>query len=125
LPQNNVFDLFILQKYDIMHGMKKILLPLFCVMLGLAGCRSASDEYTIASSDVDIMSECIGADCEIIHFASPNGNDLVLETDNHIIEITAQPGVAYSYYVWAGDKDTTDDPDLIVHDGNAMVLVAE
>ncbi len=103
--------------------MKKIILPL--LVLGLAGCQSATEDFTIASSDSEFSSECIGSNCAIIHFSSPNGNDLVLETDNHIIEITAQPGIAYSYYVWAGDKDTTDEPDLIVHDGDAMVLVAE
>lgn len=105
--------------------MKKIVLPLLVMMLGLAGCRSASDDFTIMSTDSEFASECIGANCAVIHFSSPNGNDLVLETDKHVIEITAQPGVAYSYYVWAGDKETTEDADLIVHDGQAMILVDE
>ena len=105
--------------------MKKIVLPLLVMMLGLAGCRSASDDFTIMSTDSEFASECIGANCAVIHFSSPNGNDLVLETDKHVIEITAQPGVAYSYYVWAGDKETTEDADLILHDGQAMILVDE
>ena len=105
--------------------MKKILLPLLVMMLGLTGCRSASDDFIVQTDDTEFVSDCIGSDCSIIHFSSPNGNDLVLETDRHIIEITAQPGVAYSYYVWAGDTDTTRDADLIVHDGQAMVLINE
>ena len=95
-------------------------------MLGLVGCRTASDEYTVETVDVNATSECIDTDCSIIHFASPNGNDLVLETAHHVIQIDAQPGVPYSYHVWAGDKDmTSDDADLIIHDGQAMVLINE
>ncbi|MBE6461418.1 MAG: hypothetical protein E7006_01070 [Alphaproteobacteria bacterium] len=105
--------------------MKKIFLPLLVLMLGLAGCQTSSDDFTVVSSDAEFESDCIGANCAVIRFSSPNGNDLVLETSRHVIQIDAQPGVAYSYYVWAGDKDTTDDADLIVRDGQAMVLTTE
>lgn len=105
--------------------MKKIILPLLVLCVGLAGCRSASNDFTVASSDTEFESDCIGSDCAIIHFSSPNGNDLVLETAHHIIQIDAQPGVAYSYHVWAGDKSMSDDADLIVSDGQAMVLTDE
>ena len=92
------------------------------MMLGLAGCQTASENEVFESENV---AECIGANCAIVRYSSPNGNDLVLETDKHIIEVTAQPGVKYSYYVWAGEKDMTEDPDLIVQDGQAMVLTTE
>lgn len=106
--------------YDIIVGMKKFLL--FFMVALLAGCQSAPvgtyDEY---ANDID----CVGNNCEIIQYSMPNGNDLVLETARHTIQIEAQPNVKYGYYVWAGDKETTDDPDLIVEDGNAMVLIEE
>ena len=97
-------------------NMKRILLLLSVV--GLAACQSA----TVPESDAPA---CVDADCQIVHYSMPNGNDLVLETANHIIQIQAQPDVKYGYYVWAGDKETTDDPDLIVEDGTAMVLTEE
>lgn len=105
--------------------MKQIFLFLLIATVGLAGCRSASNDFVVETEDTEYAADCIGANCAIIHFSSPNGNDLILETDRHIIEIAAQPGVAYSYYVWAGDKETTDDADLIIHNGNAMVLIEE
>ena len=100
--------------------MKK--LSLFLMVALLAACQSAPnaeiDEY------VD-DSVCVGENCEIVKYSMPNCNDLVLETSKHIIQIDAQPNVKYGYYVWAGDKETTTDPDLIIEDGNAMVLVEE
>ena len=105
---------------DIIFSMKKV--TLFFMVALLAGCQSAPvgtyDEYV---DNVD----CVGNNCEIIHYSMPNGNDLVLETAKHTIQIAAQPDVKYGYYVWAGNKETTEDPDLIVEDGNAMVLVEE
>ena len=118
----NKFFFFISQQYDIIHGMKTKILPFVVMMLALAGCRSASDEMY---SETDIAGECIGNDCAVVRYASPNGNDLVLETKKHVIEIQAQSGTPYSYYVWTGGKGTSDDPDLIVSDGDAMVLVEE
>jgi hypothetical protein len=55
----------------------------------------------------------------------PNGNDLVLETERHIIQIQAPADVKYSYRVWAGEKGVDSYPDLVVEDGQAMVLVEE
>ena len=86
----------------------------------MTACQSATpvDGYTDESV-------CVGTDCAIIRYDMPNGNDLVLETAHHKIEIAAQPNVKYGYYVWTGDKKTTDDPDMIVEDGNVMILVEE
>ena len=49
----------------------------------------------------------------------------MLETANHVIQITANPGTPYTYYVWAGNKTTNDDPYMIVDQGEAMVLSTE
>ena len=91
-------------------------------LLVLAGCQSTYDEIIV---EPDAPVDCVGANCEIIRYSSPNGNDLVLETNRHIIQISANPGTKYSYQVWTDGKDTSTDPDLIVQDGNAMVLVSE
>lgn len=95
--------------------MKRI--NIFLIAVLLASCQSATDVVEDTT--------CIDDDCEIIRYSMPNGNDLVLETAHHVIQVDAQPNVKYGYYVWAGDKSTSDDPDLIVEDGNAMVLVEE
>lgn len=103
--------------------MKHIIFALMGVMVILAGCRSSSNEVIVEqenSADV-----CAGPNCAIMRYASPNGNDLVVETAKHIIQIQAPADVPYTYQVWAGDKSVTDDPDLIVQDGTAMVLVEE
>lgn len=102
--------------------MKKLILPLMVVCAGLAACTTGSDtatDYQPATPD------CVGANCSIVKYSSPNGNDLVLETDRHIIQIEAQSNTPYSYYVWTGDKSEQQDPDLIVQDGEAMILVEE
>lgn len=97
-----------------------ILLPIVMgVMLNLAGCQTTSEPVFV---EQEVASECIGADCSIIRYAMPNGNDLMLETANHVIQITANPGTPYNYYVWAGNKTTADDPDMIIDQGNAMIL---
>ncbi len=104
--------------------MKRIfILPVVMgAMLNLAACQMATEPIV---AELDSVSECVGADCEIIHYAMPNGNDLMLETAGHVIEITANPGTPYAYYVWAGDKTTADDPDMIVDQGAVMVLTQE
>ena len=104
--------------YDIIPTMKRLILFLF--VASLAACQSATqvEEYNDETT-------CVGENCAIINYSMPNGNDLVLETAHHKIEIAAQPNVKYGYYVWAGDKDTSEDPDLVVEDGTAMVLVEE
>lgn len=114
---------------DIMFGMKKMILPMMGAMLFLAGCQSASeefyvDEYETVEEAVD-FNGCVGANCSIIRYESPNGNDLVLETERHIIQIQAPADVKYSYRVWAGGKGVDADPDLIVEDGQAMVVTEE
>ena len=106
--------------YDIIVGMKKVFL--FFMVALLAGCQSAPvDSYDEYTEHID----CVGNNCEIIQYSMPNGNDLVLETARHTIQTEAQPNVKYGYYVWAGAKETTDDPDLIIEDRNAMVLIEE
>ncbi len=112
--RNNNY-LFVCVFCDIILNMK--ILNLFFIAVLLASCQSATD---VVDDTV-----CVGNDSEIIRYSMPNGNDLVLETAHHVIQIDAQPDVQYGYYVWAGDKSTSDDPDLIVEDGNAMVLVEE
>lgn len=102
--------------------MKKIILPLAGMMMILAGCRSSSTEVI---EQQNIADSCDGVQCTVVQYASPNGNDLVLETAKHVIEIQAPADVPYSYYVWAGDKKVSDDPDLIIQDGKSMVLVEE
>ena len=104
--------------YDIIPTMKRLILFLF--VASLAACQSATqvEEYNDETT-------CVGENCAIINYSMPNGNDLVLETAHHKIEIAAQPNVKYGYYVWAGDKDTSEDPDLVVEDGTAMVLIEE
>ena len=105
-----------------MPSMKQIYLPFMVMMLALAGCRSSSDEVIV---DQPVAGDCIGSQCQIVRYSAPNGNDLVLETDKHVIQIQAQSGTPYSYYVWTDGKDTSADPDLIVEQGSAMVLVEE
>lgn len=100
--------------------MKKIFLPFMVIMLALAGCQTTSDDVVEINPD-----NCIGDCTSEIRYSSPNGNDLVLETKKHVIQIQGQGDTQYSYYVWTGGKDTSQDPDLIVQDGNAMVLVEE
>lgn len=59
----------------------------------------------------------------VVKFATPNGNDLVLETERHIIQISGQKNVPYAYGVWLGDREMTDDPDMVVGGGAAAILV--
>ena len=101
--------------------MKRIfVLPILMgAMFALAGCQTASEGVIV---EQEMASECIGENCSIIRYAMPNGNDLMLETANHVIQITANPGTPYTYYVWAGNKTTADDPDMIVEDGETMIL---
>lgn len=116
------FRFFVAVYYDIIPSMKKIILPLMGAMVILAGCQSSSNEIV---EQPNIADSCVGTNCAVVRYSTPNGNDLVLETAKHIIEIQAPTNVPYSYYVWAGDKTTADDPDLVVEDGKSMVLVEE
>lgn len=117
---------------------------LFCLMamFAVAGCQSRDtleyDEYDeyLASFGCNGGNACVGAnrarfidaDTERekqseIRFSRPNGNDLVLETSGYILQVEGAPNKKYDYYVWTGDKDYSDDPDLIIQNGTAAVLV--
>lgn len=102
--------------------MKQTLIALSGIVLALAGCQSTPQEDF---SETETATECVGEECSFIRYGTPNGNDLVLETDRHIIHVSAQTDVPYKYYVWAGDKTTTEDPDMIVQDGQVALLVEE
>lgn len=99
--------------------MKKKLFAI--LLLGVAGCTSGAyhDEMYVGPT-----SQCAGADCNVA-VSTPNGNDLKLETAHHVIHMTANPNKQYAYYVWSGNKDYTDDPDVIVENGETMILVEE
>ncbi|MBE6458162.1 MAG: hypothetical protein E7011_05160 [Alphaproteobacteria bacterium] len=99
------------------------ILPIMGMMLILAGCQSASDEVIIEQPY--IAGECADGGCAVVRYATPNGNDLVLETDRHVIQIQAQPNVPYTYQVWTGGKTPDMEPDMVVTDGDAMILVSE
>ena len=103
-----------------MCGMKRNILFLLIGAFAVAGCQSndAPVEYEYA--------ECINCGgANMVEYSMPNGNDLKIETAHHVITVEAQPGKQYDYYVWTGDKTYDDDPDLVVQEGNASVLVAE
>ncbi len=109
--------------------MNRNIFALFIVSCALIACRSepnvpADVEYVeYASMEYENCENCMPG--QAIKYSMPNGNDLVLETPKRIIQIEAQPGKSYDYYVWTGDKSYDDDPDLIVQDGVAAVLVEE
>lgn len=106
---------------DIMYGMKRNILFLMIATLAFAGCRS--NDAPVNNIEYDDCINCAGV--QMVKYSMPNGNDLKLETDHHVIEIEAVPGKSYDYYVWTGEKTYDDDPDLVIQDGNASVLVAE
>lgn len=94
--------------------MKKILLLLLVVLL--AACRGTTADV----DDASVNPECVGSNCEIVRYSMPNGNDLVLETNQHVIQIEAKPDVKYAYYIWGGDKSTDEEPDLIIKNGQPV-----
>ena len=99
--------------------MKRNILFLLIAALAFAGCRTND-------APIDNVIGCANCDgVSVIQYSMPNGNDLKLETAHHVIEIEAQPGKQYDYYVWTGEKKYSDDPDLVVQDGVAAVLVEE
>lgn len=96
--------------------MKRNILFLFIAAVAVAGC--GSDNALVEQND------CINcAGVNVVQYSMPNGNDLKLETAHHVIQIDAQPGKQYDYYVWTGEKSYNDDPDLVVQDGVASVLL--
>ena len=101
--------------------MKKNILFLLIAAAAIVGCRS----NTAPVDDVE-YADCINCgDVQMIKYSMPNGNDLQIETAGRVITIEAKPGKQYNYYVWTGDKTYDDDPDLIIQDGVASVLVNE
>lgn len=90
------------------------------LLLGLTGCMSGAPTGEYSDAPV----ECSG-DCSGVAFSMPNGNDLKLETSHHVVHVTANPDTPYAYYVWTGDKSYSDDPDIIVENGDAYVLTNE
>lgn len=137
--------------YDILTGMRRMYL--FCLVgtLALAGCTTTYeydeyDEYLQSLGCNAGNPNCVARQVvqypapdttnpryvfvedkpvKEIKYSSPAGNDLRLETDEYIIQVQGAPNKKYDYYVWAGDKQYTDDPDLIIQDGNAAVLISE
>ena len=99
--------------------MKRNILFLLVAALAFAGCRSGG----VPADDVVDCINC--GDVNMVQYSMPNGNDLKLETAHHVIQIDAQPGKTYNYYVWTGEKTYDDDPDIVVQDGTAAVLVGE
>ncbi len=89
--------------------------------IAIAGCRS--NNAPVAEQPVVDCIDCGGVN--MVQYSMPNGNDLKLETAHHVIQIDAQPGKQYDYYVWTGEKTYADDPDIIVQEGNAAVLIEE
>jgi len=101
--------------------MKRNILFLLIAAIAVAGCRSND-----APVDEQPVVDCI--DCggvNRVEYSMPKGNDLKLETAHHVIQIDGQPGKQYDYYVWTGEKTYADDPDIVVQDGTAAVLVEE
>ena len=91
--------------------------------LCVAGCASNGVPPAVESDIVDMQPICT-ENCGVA-VTMPNGNDLMLETPNSIIHVTATPGVPYEYRVWTGDKTYDDAPDVVVSDGDAYVLENE
>ena len=103
--------------------MKRNILFLLIAAAAFAGCRAGNAPVDDAEYGNTDCVHCDGAN--VVQYSMPNGNDLKLETAHHVIEITAQPGKSYDYYVWTGEKNYDDDPDLVIQDGVASVLVSE
>jgi len=104
--------------------MKRNILFLLVAAIALCGCWSNSAPV----DDVDNVEfvECVNCGgANMVQYSMPNGNDLKLETAHHVIQVQAQPGKQYDYYVWTGEKTYDQDPDLVVQDGVAAVLVEE
>lgn len=104
--------------------MKRNILLLLVVAVLVVGCKS--DNAPVNDGEFVEYADCVGCgDVNVVRYSMPNGNDLKLETAHHVIQIDAQPGKQYDYYVWTGDKDYADNPDIIVQEGTAAVLVEE
>ena len=101
--------------------MKRNVLFLFIAAIAIAGCGSSN-----APVDDTEYADCMNCgDVQFVRYSMPNGNDLKLETDHHVIKIDGKPGQQYDYYVWTGEKTYDDDPDIVVQDGTASVLIKQ
>lgn len=101
------------------------------VMVALAGCHSTEPsteyaEYVEYADEMEwtpvIQPYDVPPTVSSVRYSVPRDGDLTLETRHHIIQIQGDPNTAYDYRVWAGDKTYAHDPDLIVDDGDVMVL---
>lgn len=79
-----------------------------------------ADDYRFVAAD-----DTLATEQSVIKYSVPRDGDLTLETAHHVIKIQGDPNKQYAYHVWAGDKPTTDDPDLIVEDDKVMILQAQ
>lgn len=112
------------RKYVIMHDMKYVYVYLLVLIFALSGCWVGGNNRVVSEIvDFDYV-ECADGN-GVVKYSTPNGNDLMLETDHHIIQIDAQPNVQYEYRVWVGDKTYETDPDLVITDGTAYILQDE
>lgn len=103
--------------------MKRNILFLLVAAIAVAGCRSGNGPIDGADAN---NADCVNCDgVNRVEYSMPNGNDLKLETAHHVIQIDGRPGKQYDYYVWTGEKTYADDPDIVVQDGTAAVLVEE
>lgn len=107
--------------------MKKITL-IFC-MTALCACQNGNPPASVGYVDeydyeVPMIESCTSGVSDV-EYSSPNGNDLRLETDHHVIQISGAPNSKYTYYVWTGGRTYEQDPNLIVEDGVSAVLVEE
>jgi len=111
--------------------MKRNIIPLFVFVGLLTGCRSdnAPTEYVEYADDMQYQTVVVPYEgtpsVSQVKYSVPRDGDLTLETRHHVIQIQGNPDTAYEYRVWAGNKTYGDDPDLIVDDGNVMVLQAD
>ena len=121
--------------YDTIQTMTKIKFPLMIMAVILAGCQADHYNNTEYVEYADYMDNveyvpvayretaaqtapCDDATSVVRYSVSPSG-DLILETRHHVIQVDGAPGKQYAYYVWAGDKNYTDTPDLTV-DANTI-----
>ena len=112
-------DIWLLFSVFLWYNKSMKIQKLCLIALLIAGCQA---DYIAPAYNTDVPETCIDSECQIIDVLTPNGNDLLLETERHAIHVTARPDTRYEYRVWAGDKDMSSVPDVIVHDGEIMIL---
>lgn len=103
--------------------MKKLFL-FFLVAITVAACHRASDEIVVDNAyyESDTVVEYVDSNVPVAARVGANlDRDLVVETDNHIIQMVGKPDTKYEYRVWIGNTDVNADPDVIVNRGTVMV----